>query len=325
VKEKTAESNQKIYNIKSLLESKMREIEESGRTFERQLFDKDGMLSELREKNEKLQSLISGNEEAIRNYELENTLKVYVAERKRLAEDLMTLRKEVDEKDDTITEKTGQIEILQNNISLAAKEIKMLKQLKPAVSEIPAQGTCSCGGKTSRDQGSEKKNRALKAKNDFVLFDKNIVKPIRGGGGDATKFARNNTLTFDKPSRMETQPEEKKSSSTKVSEPPKTSRSSFLNFNLNFTSSEESKTTKAKDNANFKKFDDLMKTKSGSDSAKKAKPEESQRVHTDMDEVDEEESTETMKEKWKLLAGKSVATGQKKVAKLFTGVKNLFS
>lgn len=87
----------------------------------------------------------------------------------------MKLRRETDEKDEQIITKTGQIELLQNNLGLAAKELKMLKQLKPVESGNILDGNNSTsirGGKSSANN---------KNKGGFTLFDKHVVKPIRGG------------------------------------------------------------------------------------------------------------------------------------------------
>ena len=92
-----------------------------------------------------------------------------------MAETILILRKEADEKDDLISTKTGQIELLQNNLGLAAKEIKMLKQFKPANSEANPLAL------TSKDSSSKREGKSGKNKNEFTLFDKHVVKPIRGG------------------------------------------------------------------------------------------------------------------------------------------------
>ena len=79
------------------------------------------------------------------------------------------MRKDADEKDDIIAQKSSQIELLQNNLGLAAKEIKMLKQFKPANFEAP------------KPEVKEHKKHGQKTKNEFTLFDRHVVKPIRGG------------------------------------------------------------------------------------------------------------------------------------------------
>jgi len=91
----------------------------------------------------------------------------------------MKLRKEADEKDELIITKTGQIELLQNNLGLAAKELKILKQLKPAVEG----GNVLEGNNASSIKGG-KSSANNKNKGGFTLFDKHVVKPIRGGNFD---------------------------------------------------------------------------------------------------------------------------------------------
>ena len=88
------------------------------------------------------------------------------------------MRKEADEKDELIITKTGQIELLQNNLGLAAKELKMLKQLKPAV-----EGNILEGNNASSIKGG-KSSANNKNKGGFTLFDKHVVMPIRGGKKD---------------------------------------------------------------------------------------------------------------------------------------------
>ena len=112
--------------------------------------------------------MISGNDAALRSFELETTLKEVMVERKKLAEEILKLRREVDEKEDIISNKTTQIESLQDNLGLAAKEIKTLKQFKPANFEMPSTSKESARG-------------PAKTKLEFNLFDKHVVKPIRGG------------------------------------------------------------------------------------------------------------------------------------------------
>jgi hypothetical protein len=69
--------------------------------------------------------LVAGNDSADRIYELENTLREVVSERKKVCifmfkfyllskvnEEVFQLRKEVDEKEDLINKKTSQIEFL---------------------------------------------------------------------------------------------------------------------------------------------------------------------------------------------------------------------
>ena len=59
------------------------------------------------------------------------------------------MRKEADEQDEVIKQKGVQIEMLQSNLGLAAKEIKALKQARPANADIvPARSS----GKDAKDR-----------------------------------------------------------------------------------------------------------------------------------------------------------------------------
>lgn len=229
-----------------------------------------------------------------------------MVERKKLAEEILKLRKEVDEKEETISKKTTQVESLQDNLGLAAKEIKTLKQFKPANFEMP-------------NTGKESARGPPKTKMEFNLFDKHVVKPIRGGGGDANNFAKNNFFTFDKPSRNDFQPEEKKPIKSEV----KTPRGVIFNFNINVETPRQAKLI---DDQNMKKFDDLMKQKRANQPPT-VKSTAGLRVQTEINEDDEEEvDMVQIQQKLRTITAKNVAVKQQKSTNSFFGnVRNLFS
>jgi len=137
------------------------------------------------------------------------------------------------------------------------------------------------------------------------------------GGGDANSFARNNFLVFDKPGKVDIQPDEK----IQVKQP-KTPRSGGL---FSFGTSEETKSSKSKDEQNFKKFDEILKQKGGS-SAIKTQSSSSRRVHTEIEEDEEEyDFGDKVQSKLKNLTSKGIAVGQKNIKSLMSGVKSLFS
>jgi len=329
--DKVKEYESKLMSIKSLLERKVREIDENKMFYDRYLEEKTENINELKEQNEKLQALIENNDVAVRNYELENAVREVTKERKKLAQDIMKLRKEADEKDDQITTKTAQIELLQNNLGLAAKELKILKQLKPAV-----EGNIIDGGNNGTSIRGGKSSGKNKNTGGFTLFDKHVVKPIRGGGGDANNFARNNQLVFEKKQATEEKAEEKVEKEKTTNLAVKEVKDKLTGL-FGFGGSEESKSSKnkekekEKEDQSFKKFDDLLKKEKVVKEKKEKKEKlkegdvEGQAMSTEPDQDEDLFDMGNVQQKLRRLTNQGVKSGAKGMKSLVSGVKNFFS
>jgi len=323
--DKVKEYESKLVSIKSLLERKVREIDENKMFYDRYLEEKTENINELKDQNEQLQALIENNDVAVRNYELENAVREVTKERKKLAEDIMKLRKEADEKDDQITTKTAQIELLQNNLGLAAKELKILKAMKPAV-----EGNIVDGGNNAQSIRGGKSSGNSKNKGGFTLFDKHVVKPIRGGGGDANNFARNNLLVFEKKAPEEKVEEKEKPVMKEAVKEVKEKITGLFGFGGNSEESKSSK-NKEKEDQSFKKFDDLLKK----EKVVKEKKEKKEKIEKEKEGEGEGMSTEpdqedlfdmgNVQQKLRRLTNQGVKAGSKNIKSLVSGVKNFFS
>ena len=87
--EKVKEYESKLVSIKSLLERKVRELDENKMFYDRYLEEKTEQINELKDQNEKLQALIADNDVSVRNYELENAVREVTKERKKVIEGIL--------------------------------------------------------------------------------------------------------------------------------------------------------------------------------------------------------------------------------------------
>jgi len=293
--EKAKEYERRINGLKSLLEEKIKEIEQSRTKQDQELLNKTKSLAELKFQNERMQKIILGNDLAKRVFDLEAKIKEFALERQKLFEDVFKLRSEIDDKEEEITEKGAQIQILQCNLNTLSSELELMKHLSPQ------QGQNAMPKKEKRDPLG---NLATKGPQ-MGKFESHVVKPIRGGGGNVKNFERDNYLVFEKPSLL---------ALSRGDSTPKSGGSI------------EPKTTKAKDTSNFQKFDEILKAKG---TTFKPRNQSNLAIHTTMDDDDDEEEPDyqELQQKLKQYTNKQqINDGQKSVkSSFFNGVKSFFS
>jgi len=219
-----------------------------------------------------------------------------------LFEDVFKLRGEIDDKEEALTEKSAQIQILQCNLNTLSSELEIMKHLRPqqAQNPMPKKEKRDALGNLESGKGSQKN------KKDSFFFESHVVKPIRGGGGNVKNFERDNYLIFEKPSLLD---------ATKLAKGDSTPKSG---------DSVEPKSTKAKDASSFKKFDEILKAKG---TTFKPRNQNSLTVHTTMDDDDDEEEPnyQELQQKLRQYTNQQMHDGQKSVKSFFSGVKNFFS
>jgi hypothetical protein len=240
-----------------------------------------------------------------------------------LFEDVFKLRKEVDEKEDIISDKNAQIQILQNNLNTISTELETLKYLRPK----PQRSVSKRNSKdfdTSKVEEENKMNQ--RKKSDLLFFDKHVIKPIRGGyipwkminflgGGNVKNFERDNYLIFEKPSSLdEPQATQRKQKVSKL-ETPQTSR----DFNY---PPEAALTTRDQAEKSFRKFDEILKQKNSQSSLDKSRM--NLNIGTDFDEEEEVNYAE-VQEKLRTISTKHSQTNDKAGKSFFDSVKNFFS
>jgi len=300
--EKAKEYERRIQGLKSLLEDKIKELDLSRSKQEQELLNKNKALSDLKFQNERMQKIILGNDLAKRVFDLEAKIKEFALERQKLFEDVFKLRGEIDDKEEALTEKSAQIQILQCNLNTLSSELEIMKHLRPqqAQNPMPKKEKRDALGNLESGKGSQKN------KKDSFFFESHVVKPIRGGGGNVKNFERDNYLIFEKPSLLD---------ATKLAKGDSTPKSG---------DSVEPKSTKAKDASSFKKFDEILKAKG---TTFKPRNQNSLTVHTTMDDDDDEEEPnyQELQQKLRQYTNQQMHDGQKSVKSFFSGVKNFFS
>lgn len=126
---------------------------------------------------------------------------------------MFKLRQEVDEKDDLVSEKSTQIQILQNNLNTLSNQLESLTRLKNSTEKVanPMRNATN----VPKPNPINSKNEPV-SKNDLVFFDKHIINPIKGGkhhpiyslvlnllsllgGGNIENFERNNPMAARRP------------------------------------------------------------------------------------------------------------------------------
>jgi len=298
--EKVKEYESRIMNVKQVLEDKIKEINEMRSKFDKDLRLKNQTLTDLRIQNDKMQKIILSNNLSKRVVELENRIKDYGLERQKLFEDLFKLRGEIDERDDQLSDKNSKIQILQNNLNTLSSQLETLSYLhslnnkQNAFAKKNTIGFCVDDKKDASRPISRDNSRK-----DLLFFDKNIVKPIKGGGGNIKNFERNNFLIFDKDI-----PEDGFISSR--------GKPTIKNKNdIPLTSA------RLKSDENFKKFDEILKTITNhSDDDDDSLSDENSENEEEMDEA---------QKKLKNLSGKPQDLNKSSVKGLFDSVKSYFS
>ena len=115
------------------------------------------------------------------------------------------MREDLEKKEDVICDKDSQIKILQNNLNTLSTELETLKYLRPKNTAKKASkdsepnssvSNLSTNSKATNFQGT--KPNVKKNKKDVLFFDRQIIKPIRGGGGNVKNFERDNYFKFEK-------------------------------------------------------------------------------------------------------------------------------
>jgi len=256
-----------------------------------------------------MQKIILGNDLAKRVFELETKLKDFAVERQKLFEDVFKLRNEIDEKEDEITDKGAQIQILQMNLNTLSSELEIMKHLRPQQPNLMNKKDKETG---SVAEGGSKASQ--KGKNDSLLLEKNVVKPIRGGGGNVKNFERDNYLIFEKPSTLENSNDFRKS----LKNDSKMTRMSTETYD------DQPRTTRARDAESFKKFDEILKTKGNS--AVKGRFATPLAIHTTMEDEEDEPDYQDVQQKLnKLYTSRHANDGQKTTKGFFSGVKGFFS
>jgi kinesin family protein 5 len=300
--EKAKEYERRIQGLKSLLEDKIKELDLSRSKQEQELLNKTKALSDLKFQNERMQKIILGNDLAKRVFDLEAKIKEFALERQKLFEDVFKLRGEIDDKEEALTEKSAQIQILQCNLNTLSSELEIMRHLRPqqAQNSMPKKEKRDALGNLESGKGSQKN------KKDSFFFESHVVKPIRGGGGNVKNFERDNYLIFEKPSLLD---------ATKFAKGESTPKSG---------DSVEPKSTKATDASSFKKFDEILKAKG---TTFKPRNQNSLTVHTTMDDDDDEEEPDyqELQQKLRQYTNQQMHDGQKSVKSFFSGVKNFFS
>jgi hypothetical protein len=240
--EKVKEYEHKIAHMKHVLEEQIKEVHETKLKMEKDAKTKLQSLNDLKFQNDKLQKIVSSNNLTKRVSELETRIKDYGLERQKLFEDLFKLRNEIDTKDDIISDKSAQIQILQNNLNTISSQLEILRVLhqnssKQNINTAPGKERSELSRQNSLDK--------------VQFFDKHIVKPLKGGGGNVKNFERNNFLIFEKQEFQEDDiPFTTRKKSTDVP-----SKSEALPIT----------SARLKTDGNFKKFDEILKTMNSED------------------------------------------------------------
>jgi len=195
--EKVKEHDDKISKLKTLLENKINEIENTKKEQDKELLEKSKLIADLRYQADRMQKIILGTDLPKKVYEAENKIRELALERQRLSQEIFQLREKYDEAKDLLEDKTSQTQLLQNNLNTLSTELEILKHFRPKPSQdlVPKKKDRTPGG------GDSKTPQWLR--DQMVSTDNHVIKPIRGGGGNLKNFEKsNNFLVYEKPSNL---------------------------------------------------------------------------------------------------------------------------
>jgi len=95
--EKVKENDDKISKLKTLLETKINEIENTKKEQDKELLEKSKLIADLKYQADRMQKIILGTELPKKVYEAENKIRELALERQRLSQEIFQLREKYDE------------------------------------------------------------------------------------------------------------------------------------------------------------------------------------------------------------------------------------
>jgi hypothetical protein len=112
-----------------------------------------------------------------------------------ILKELYQLRDEVNEKEDILYDKNSQIKLYQNNIDNLTREIEKLSQQRQSEAMFQiAPGRQAHDEEELRKVMNAKRRSMLEQNNVALFFDKNVIKPIRGGSRILNKIIINDVV-----------------------------------------------------------------------------------------------------------------------------------
>eukprot|EP01017_Pseudomicrothorax_dubius_P024172 TRINITY_DN2572_c0_g1_i8.p1 TRINITY_DN2572_c0_g1~~TRINITY_DN2572_c0_g1_i8.p1 ORF type:complete len:461 (-),score=162.75 TRINITY_DN2572_c0_g1_i8:64-1446(-) len=150
---------------------------------------------------------------------------------KGFGKELIRIRKELDLKEDELNDKNAQIQMMKLNIDVLSKKLETAEKLRENSGLLPVRDSGKTKEPPKQTPFTDKKTinqnirkmvkaRSSQTKEQLAFFDKNVIKPIRGGGGDLRNFERQNFLVDEKEEFQDgegVEGDEKKGSTPRVS------------------------------------------------------------------------------------------------------------
>eukprot|EP01016_Furgasonia_blochmanni_P057169 TRINITY_DN9881_c0_g1_i4.p1 TRINITY_DN9881_c0_g1~~TRINITY_DN9881_c0_g1_i4.p1 ORF type:complete len:444 (-),score=175.28 TRINITY_DN9881_c0_g1_i4:88-1359(-) len=189
---KIKEHEKKVDQLEKKIVSIHQEYADQIRAYEESLDKNSAQILDLKTQVEDLKEMAKGNNVAKRCLEIEAKLQEVQQEKQKILKEMYKLRDQLSEKEDILLEKNNEIKIYKNNIDGLTQQIESLSAMKDAAGGGTAHNKDE-NENALRKLFNSKRKSAVQDQGVFFM-DKNVIKPIRGGGGKKEVFEKNNFI-----------------------------------------------------------------------------------------------------------------------------------